>query len=95
MEAMTIGLAGSELAAQWNQTLRDLESKLAQPMLPAGVSVSDYVSNPAAIRVPEPDPTKYPTYSAYMDMAAAVIAMISLNNKRIAQQLRAAGVNLV
>ena len=92
---MTIGLTAGELAVKWNQTLRQLNSKLADPMLPPGVSLSDYTSNPKAIRVPEPDPAKYPTYSAYIDMAAALIAMIDLNNKKIAQQLQAAGVNLV
>jgi len=91
---MSIGLTHDELAIKWNETLRQLNSKLAAPMLPPGMNSFDYTSNPAAIRVPEPDPAKYPTHSAYIDMAAAMVAMIDLNNKKIAEQLRAAGVKV-
>jgi hypothetical protein len=49
-------------------------------------------SDPRVARVPETDPNKYSTYSAYIDITTAMMDLIATNNERIAAQLREAGI---
>lgn len=89
---MDFGLTGVEIAQKWNATLNDLQSVLARPEGP--MTEAEYVAMPGHIRVPEADPTRYSTYRAYVDMAAAVLAIVDSNNRRITEQLRGIGIEL-
>jgi hypothetical protein len=91
---MELGLTGVEVAQKWNATLNELQSVLARPELPHGMAEAEYLAMPGHIRVPEADPTKYSTYRAYVDMAAAVAGIVLSNNERITEQLRSIGVEL-
>ncbi len=89
---MELGLTRLELVARWNKTLRELNCKFASLQAPPGVDAKAFESDPRVARVPEADPTKYPTYSAYVDLTTAVMDLIAVNNERILVQLRQAGI---
>jgi len=89
---MELGLSRLELIARWNKSLRELNCKLAPLQGPPGVDAKAFESDPRVARVPETDPSKYSTYSAYVDITTAMMDLIASNNERIATQLRDAGV---
>lgn len=87
-----LGLTPQEIVELWNGALRDLNSKLAPIQAPAGVDVQAMERNPSVVRVPDVD--QEPMYSVLVDVATTIMAIVDRNNTRIAEQLRAAGVNL-
>lgn len=88
---MTLGLTIEEVSAKWHEQLTVLNAKLAPVQMPPGTP--DDVKQ-RAMRIPETDQEKYSLYNQHVDMVAAFMAIILANNKRIEEQLRAAGVRL-
>ena len=87
-----LGLTVQEIGEVWNQALRDLDSKLAPIQAPPGVDVQALERNPSVMRVP--DAEQQSMYSVLVNTSAALVAVITKNNTRITEQLRAAGVDL-
>ena len=86
-----IGLTPQEIVEEWNGSLRSLNSKLAPIEAPAGVDVQALERNPSVVRVP--DVKQQSMYSVLIDVSATIMAIVDQNNQRIAEQLRAAGVD--
>ncbi len=85
-----IGLTPREVAEVWNTALRGANSKLAPIEAPPGVDTEALERNPTVIRVPDAD--RQSMYSVLVGMNAALLAVVDQNNKRIGEQLKAAGV---
>lgn len=85
-----IGLTPREVVEAWNTALRGVNSKLAPLQAPPGVDTDAMERNPSVIRVPDVD--RQAMYSVLVDMTASLLAVVDQNNKRIGEQLKAAGV---
>ncbi len=86
-----IGLTEQEIAAEWNKALRSLNSKLAPLQAPPNVAVKALESNPNIVRVPDAD--QQSMYSVLVDLTGGMVALMLANNRRIAEQLKAAGID--
>lgn len=88
---MTIGLTMEEVGAKWHEQLVALNAKLAPVQMPPDTPESVKQN---AMRIPETDPAKYSFYNQHVDIVASFMAIIVANNKRIEEQLNAAGMTL-